>query len=210
MFCSTARWLGCPRAGSNRCTRAWRERIKLHRLGTLRDSFPGLCPFRRGTNRTLDGRRENRSQVPDLYESLLRPLRRSGKTAYPTLPTKCEPRNSADQAPRLVVPRHRTARVLVPKRGILAKAVSAPPDSVSRFRRFRSALSSAADWQRTSRSFSWALWMISSSSSGVSGLIRDMAPDVSRPRSSTASHRTKTKRCGRRVPFPDLAPATCR
>jgi hypothetical protein len=174
--------------------------------------LPGLCPFRRGTNRTHDGRRENRSQVPDLYESLLRPPRCSGKTAYPPLPTKCEPRNSADQALRLVVPQHRTARVLPSKRGVLARAVSAPPDSVSRFRRFRSALSSAADWQRASRPFSWALWMISSSSSGVSGLIRDIAPDVSPPpyTSCTAPHRTKTNRCGRRVPFPDLAPETCR
>ena len=44
--------------------------------------------------------------------------------------------------------------------------------SVSRFSRFRSARTSAADWQRTSRSFSSALWMISSSLGGVAGLIR--------------------------------------
>ena len=41
---------------------------------------------------------------------------------------------------------------------------SAFPDSVSRFSRLRSARSSAADWQRISRSFSNALLMIRSSS----------------------------------------------
>jgi hypothetical protein len=46
------------------------------------------------------------------------------------------------------------------------------PDSVSRFRRLRSALTSAADWQRTLRSFSKALVMMRSSSAGTSGLRR--------------------------------------
>src|SRR5207245_11470917 len=43
------------------------------------------------------------------------------------------------------------------------------PLSVSRFSRFRSALISAADWQRASRSFSSGLLMISSSLGGKSG-----------------------------------------
>ena len=42
-------------------------------------------------------------------------------------------------------------------------------DSVSRFSRFKSVRSSAADWQRVSRSFSNALLMIRSSSAGTSG-----------------------------------------
>ena len=54
---------------------------------------------------------------------------------------------------------------------VAAKALDRP-ESVSRFNRFRSALSSAADWQRTSRSFSRHLPMISSSLGGTSGLIR--------------------------------------
>ena len=46
------------------------------------------------------------------------------------------------------------------------------PVSVSRFRRLRSALSSAADWQRISRSFSRALLMTSSSFAGTPGFKR--------------------------------------
>ena len=46
------------------------------------------------------------------------------------------------------------------------------PVSVSRFRRLRSALSSAADWQRTSRSFSSALLITSSSLAGTPGFKR--------------------------------------
>jgi hypothetical protein len=42
-------------------------------------------------------------------------------------------------------------------------------DSVSRFSRLRSARSSAADWQRISRSFSSALLTIRFSSAGTSG-----------------------------------------
>src|SRR6266571_3902249 len=46
------------------------------------------------------------------------------------------------------------------------------PVFVSRFRRLRSALSSAADWQRTSRSFSSALLITSSSLAGIPGFKR--------------------------------------
>src|SRR5450759_4799517 len=46
------------------------------------------------------------------------------------------------------------------------------PEVVSRFSRFKSARSSAADWQRMSRSFSRALLMIRSSSAGTSGFSR--------------------------------------
>jgi len=44
------------------------------------------------------------------------------------------------------------------------------PESVSRFSRFRSARNSAAVWQRSSRSFSSALLMISSNLGGKLGL----------------------------------------
>ena len=49
------------------------------------------------------------------------------------------------------------------------------PDSISRFNRFRSALSSAALWHRSSRSFSSALLMIRSNSGGISGFKRTEA-----------------------------------
>ena len=52
-----------------------------------------------------------------------------------------------------------------------AAIVDRRPDSLSRFSRFKSARTSAACWYRTSRSFSRALAMIRSSSSGTCGLL---------------------------------------
>ena len=74
------------------------------------------------------------------------------------------------------------------------------PLLVSRSRRLRSALSSAADWQRVSRSFSSALSMTSSSLGGTPGFKRTGAtgarfriaskitPDVSPRKGSIPVH----------------------
>ena len=56
--------------------------------------------------------------------------------------------------------------------GMTPEAEDARPESMSRFNRFKSARSSAADWQRRSRSFSKALLMISSRLGGSSGFSR--------------------------------------
>src|SRR5687767_11507917 len=84
-----------------------------------------------------------------------------------------------DSPARRITPTTANAKALFSRRilseGNAAGTLRPPgdcPESVSRRKRFKSARSSAADWQRTSRSFSKDLLMIRSNSAGNSGFIR--------------------------------------
>src|SRR5216683_8242407 len=64
------------------------------------------------------------------------------------------------------------ARVADDSAGLVSATTDVRDESIERFSRFRSARSSAAVWQRRSRSFSKALLIVSSSFTGSSGLSR--------------------------------------
>src|SRR6202049_4149048 len=105
----------------------------------------------------------------DVEKNSLPPYRPAARAS--NIPT-AKIRRGTEGLPRSTATDDDEARVADDSAGLVSATTDVRDESIERFCRFRSARSSAAVWQRKSRSFSKALLIVSSSFTGSSGLSR--------------------------------------